>query len=160
MSDQATIWRWREAFQNDFAARMDRTIRDYYAHANHNPKLSVNGDDGKGPILVDAEVGQPVTLDASRSSDPDRQNLHFVWFHYAEAGGTGTNLADVKIGNDDAAVAHVTPTAVYRAQWLPNRQRCVGSGVAHVILAVTDEGSPKLSSYRRIVLTVRPSKTK
>ena len=23
ISDQATIWRWREAYQNDFAARMD-----------------------------------------------------------------------------------------------------------------------------------------
>ena len=26
ISDQATIWRWREAYQNDFAARMDWTI--------------------------------------------------------------------------------------------------------------------------------------
>ena len=26
-SDQATIWRWRRAFQNDFAARMDWTIQ-------------------------------------------------------------------------------------------------------------------------------------
>ena len=25
-SDQATIWRWREAFQHDFAARMDWTV--------------------------------------------------------------------------------------------------------------------------------------
>jgi hypothetical protein len=25
-SDQATIWRWRTAFQHDFAARMDWTI--------------------------------------------------------------------------------------------------------------------------------------
>ena len=36
ISDQATIWRWREAFQNDFAARMDWTVTDP-AHANHNP---------------------------------------------------------------------------------------------------------------------------
>ena len=27
ISDQATIWRWREAFQHDFAARMDWTIK-------------------------------------------------------------------------------------------------------------------------------------
>ena len=33
ISDQATIWRWREAFQNDFAARMNWTVADY-AHAN------------------------------------------------------------------------------------------------------------------------------
>ena len=35
-SDQATIWRWREAFQNDFAARMDWTIKGV-RRANHNP---------------------------------------------------------------------------------------------------------------------------
>jgi len=33
-SDQATIWRWRRAFQHDFAARMDWTIRDE-GEANH-----------------------------------------------------------------------------------------------------------------------------
>jgi hypothetical protein len=38
-SDQATIWRWREAFQNDFAARMDWTIQPY-AKANHAPNPS------------------------------------------------------------------------------------------------------------------------
>ena len=27
-SDQATIWRWRTAFQHDFAARMDWTIKE------------------------------------------------------------------------------------------------------------------------------------
>jgi hypothetical protein len=31
---------------------------------------------------------------------------------------------------------------------------CTGIGTAHVILAVTDEGSPPLTSYRRIILTV------
>ena len=41
-SDQATIWRWRTAFQNDFAARMDWTIKDP-AQANHNPEVVVNG---------------------------------------------------------------------------------------------------------------------
>ncbi len=49
-SDQATIWRWREAFQHDFAARMAWTTvqpRD----ANHNPEVVVNGQSGRGPIL-------------------------------------------------------------------------------------------------------------
>ena len=29
------------------------------------------------------------------------------------------------------------------------------AGTAHIILAVEDEGSPPLTSYRRIVLTIR-----
>ena len=155
VSDQATIWRWRNAFQNDFSARMDWTVRDF-AQANHNPCASVNGDGGKRPIRIEAEVGQTVTLDASRSSDPDGQRLHFSWFHYAESGGAGGNLADVKI-DADSAIARVTPTAVCRAAWLPAMQRCEGAGVAHIILAVTDEGTPPLTSYRRVILTVRPS---
>jgi len=42
VSDHATIWRWRDAFQNDFAARMTWTVADF-AHANHNPVAVVNG---------------------------------------------------------------------------------------------------------------------
>lgn len=157
VSDQATIWRWRGAFQNDFAARMEWTVSDF-AHANHNPVAAVNGDGGKGPILIEAAIGQPVILDASRSSDPDGQRLRFSWLHYPEAGGAGTNLADVKLENANTPIARVTATAVCRPQWLP-RGRCTGPGVAHIILTVTDEGSPPLTSYRRMILTVHPSGT-
>ena len=157
ISDQATIWRWREAFQHDFAARMDWTVADY-SHANHRPIVEVNGLGGTGVISIDAELGQPVTLDASRSSDPDGQSLHYEWFHYAEAGGTGTNLADVRIEGADTARAAVTPVAACRPPWLPQYAQCSGTGVAHIILAVTDSGSPSLTSYRRIILTVHEAK--
>jgi hypothetical protein len=30
------------------------------------------------------------------------------------------------------------------------------AGIAHVILAVEDDGAPSLTSYRRVILTVRP----
>jgi hypothetical protein len=60
-SDQATIWRWRTAFQHDFAARMDWTIKDV-GQANHNPEVVVNGQGGKAPIMVNARVGTPLNL--------------------------------------------------------------------------------------------------
>jgi hypothetical protein len=157
-SDQATIWRWREAFQNDFAARMSWTISDF-AHANHNPVVEVNGQGGSAPILLDATVGQPVVLDASGTHDPDGQNLHFSWFHYGEAGSADGNLSAISIAGADTAKATVTPTAVCRPKWLPLGPPCSGVGTAHVILAVTDDGSPRLTSYRRIVLTVHPAAT-
>jgi Protein of unknown function (DUF1593) len=156
VSDQATIWRWREAFQNDFAARMSWTVADY-AHANHPPQLEVNGQRGTAPVVLDADVGRPVTLDASQSHDPDGQKLHFHWFQYPEAGGTGTNLAEISIADDDTPRAIATPTSVCRPMWLPHIVPCQGPGVAHIILAVTDDGSPRLTSYRRIILNVRPS---
>ncbi len=156
VSDQATIWRWREAFQNDFAARMDWTVVDY-AHANHRPLVDVNGHPGTAPLMIDAQVGQPVVLDASASHDPDGQNLHFVWFHYEEAGGTGTNLAAVTIAGADTPKAVVTATAVCRPLWLPFGPPCTGTGTVHIIVAVTDDGSPRLTTYRRIILTVHGS---
>ena len=156
-SDQATIWRWREAFQNDFAARMDWTIADY-AHANHNPIVEVNGVPGTLPVIIDAEIGKPVRLDASASRDPDHQSLHYDWFHYAEAGATGANLAAVDITGADSSVAVVTPTAICRPQWLPLSTPCSGLGTAHIILAVTDDGTPPLTSYRRIILNVHAAR--
>jgi hypothetical protein len=154
-SDQATIWRWREAYQNDFAARMDWTVADY-AHANHPPVAVVNGQPGTAPVMIDAELGQPILLDASESHDPDGQPLHFAWFLYAEAGGSGTNLADVAISGANTPKAIVTPTAVCSPRWLASGGACSGTGTAHIILAVTDEGTPRLTSCRRIVLTVHP----
>jgi hypothetical protein len=154
VSDQASIWRWRQAFQNDFAARMDWTVADY-THANHNPIVEINGNRGTVPITIDAEVGKPIGLDASRSSDPDaNQSLHFSWFHYEEAGVTGTNAAAVTITGADTPRASVTPTATCRPKWLPLGPPCSGPGTAHIILAVTDSGSPQLTTYRRIILNV------
>ena len=45
---------------------MDWTIKDF-AHANHNPIVDVNGVSDTSPIVIDTEVGKPITLDASKS---------------------------------------------------------------------------------------------
>jgi len=159
VSDQATIWRWREAFQNDFAARMTWTTTDF-SHANHNPLSVVNGQGGTAPLEMDVRVGQTVTLDAGKSSDPDwtteedRQKLHFHWFHYGEAGFADGNLAALTLKGADTERVTVHADAACRPLWLPLIP-CKGDGVAHVILAVMDDGSPQLTSYRRIILHVR-----
>jgi Protein of unknown function (DUF1593) len=155
VSDQATIWRWRTSFQHDFAARMDWTVADF-ANANHNPLLEVNGQAGTAPVLIDGEVGQRIELDASQSKDPDGQKLHYSWYHYVEAGLADGNLASITIENADTAKATVTATATCSPLWLPIRKTCPPEpGTAHIILAVTDNGTPSLTSYRRIILTVR-----
>lgn len=153
VSDHATIWRWRTAFQHDFAARMDWTVKAY-AEANHNPSVIVNGKDGVAPIIIEAQVGEAVTLDASLSRDPDSQRLSYQWFHYAEAGFVpGQNMAAVTISQGDKARAIATVTAACRPNWAPANRPC-SSGVAHIILAVTDNGSTSLTSYRRVILNV------
>jgi hypothetical protein len=169
-SDQATIWRWRRAFQHDFAARMDWTIKDV-AGANHNPVPIVNGSHGKAPIEIAAEVGRPVTLDASASTDPDGDALTFSWFFYPEAGtgipsrpvvvagavpiGGGGNQNEGGIPSapdgppDPPARVTVQPSTGARTVVMPNV-----AGIAHVILSVEDNGTPALTSYRRIILRI------
>ncbi len=153
MSDQATIWRWRDAFQNDFAARMSWTVKDY-AHANHNPVVVVNGHAGTDPIYLDVKVGEQTVLDAAGTKDPDGQGLRFHWFHYQEAGAADGSLAALSIAGADSAKATVTAAATCRPAWLKIGPGCPATGTAHVIVAVTDEGSPALTAYRRVILTV------
>ncbi|MBV8834794.1 MAG: DUF1593 domain-containing protein, partial [Acidobacteriaceae bacterium] len=159
VSDQATIWRWREAYQNDFAARMDWAVNDYN-HANHNPVLEVNGNRGTAPIYLDVKVGQPLMLDAGGSYDPDGQRVQYHWFHYSEAGSTEASLAAITVSGADTAKAVVTATATCRPPWLNRGTPCPPEGVAHIVLAATDDGSPKLTSYRRVVLTVHADSSK
>ncbi len=140
-SDQATIWRWRTAFQHDFAARMDWTIKDV-REANHNPVVVVNGQAGKAPITIDATVGTPLTLDTAGTRDPDGNGLKYTWFLYQEVGPGIPGKTDprVTIENGNSARVTVTPRM---------------AGVAHIILAVEDDGMPSLTAYRRVILTIK-----
>jgi Protein of unknown function (DUF1593) len=150
VSDQATIWRWREAFQHDFAARMDWTVKPFGA-ANHPPVAAIVGPDARV-----VKQGETISFDARNSSDPDANKLTYRWFHYGEAGAdTGGNLADVTIkGNGPRAT--ITANAPCRKMWIDGFVPCKGSGIAHIILAVTDNGKPALTRYKRILITVEP----
>ena len=109
---------------------------------------------GTAPVVVDAKVGTPVTLDAAGTYDPDGNELSYTWFHYLEAGfGTAPALAALALDRNDGPRITVTPTATCRPQWLPTGP-CPATGVAHIILAVTDNGSPSLTSYRRVIFNV------
>jgi hypothetical protein len=168
-SDQATIWRWRGAFQHDFAARMDWTIKPV-AEANHNPIARVHGQDGLAPVMINATIGSPVTLDASASTDPDGHTLRFSWFYYPEA-GTGVPTRPVAagppvaIGGGGSQAEGGIPSAGADGPAQPPARvtldRTTGPritatlrtpGSAHVILVVEDEGAPSLTSYRRVIL--------
>jgi hypothetical protein len=104
-------------------------------------------------LTVDAK--QTITLDAAGSKDPDGQTLHYKWWVYEEAGLAGTHGADVIIAGATGPQAQVTINSPCRDGWIHGMMTCRGEGVAHVILEVTDEGTPRLTSYRRIVLHVR-----
>ncbi len=132
---------------------MTWTVADF-AHANHNPLVVVNGKAGTAPLELDVTAGQTVTLDAAGTTDPDGQRLQYQWFHYGEAGLADGNLAALTLEGAATSKVTVHADAPCRPLWLPMIP-CRGDGVAHVILAVTDEGTPQLTSYRRVILHVR-----
>ena len=140
-SNKATIWRWRSAYQNDFAARMDWTTKPY-EQANHPPAASLAHS-----AELSATPGARVSLSAEGSSDPDGDPLSFHWFYYPEAGAfsvqsgrTGTFI-DIQGANTKQA-SFVVPTNAFKP------------GTLHVILAVTDQGKPALTRYRRVIINV------
>ena len=172
-SDQATIWRWREAFQHDFAARMDWTIKDP-REANHNPDVVVNGRSGKAPIPVEAVVGTPLILDASGTRDADGNALTYRWFFYREAGtgipgqpvvaaglapigGGGAGEGGIPSGPEGGPREPAPRVTLENANAARVTVQPRVAGTAHVILAVEDNGSPTLTSYRRIILTIKPA---
>ena len=134
---KATLWRWRDDFQNDFAARMDWCLKSY-EEANHPPV----------PVLTHREQitvksGSGFTLDAFESFDPDGDNLSFLWFNYPEA---GTYKKPIKInGAENVHVAYFTAPEVDKEETL------------HFILKVTDKGAPALSRYKRVIVKVQPN---
>jgi hypothetical protein len=138
-SVQATIWRWREAYQHDFAARMDWCVAEEYEDANHNPRAVVWGNETRKPQFRRVRLGEEVTLDASGSSDPDGDDLRFRWIQYPEA---GTHPERIQIEHADRA----------RARFVAPRSH--PGGTLHVILEVRDDGDPSLYAYRRLIFQV------
>lgn len=138
-SNKATIWRWREAYQRDFAARMDWSVERNFAAANHNPTAVVNGDRSKRPIVMRATSGERVQLSAAGSTDPDGDRLDYVWWFYPEAGDTPPTVTIEGDGTQNASL--IIPEV-----GLPSE--------LHIILEVRDDGEPSLRSYRRVVIRV------
>ena len=141
-SNKATIWRWRSAYQNDFAARMDWTIRPY-SEANHPPVAKLNH-----PSRLSAKTSERVNLSAEGSSDPDGNALSYEWIYYGEPGtfviSSGRTGAPFKIEEANKIKAWFIAPKVTKPETM------------HVILAVTDQGKPALTRYQRVVITIYP----
>jgi hypothetical protein len=142
--NKETIWRWRSAYQNDFEARMNWSVTTNYAGANHPPVPKL-----KHASELTAKPGDTVELSAEGTSDPDGDPLSYQWFYYGEAGtftlSSGRTGAPLPIENADQQHARfVVPAKFGRA------------GTLHIILAVTDHGTPALTRYQRVVVTVAP----
>jgi hypothetical protein len=127
--------RWFEFAQRDFAARLKWTVTPTYAGANHQPRVSVTSG-----LNVTAAPGATVRLTAT-ATDPDRNTLTIKWWQYTDA---GTYPGPVAFSAPDA----LTTT-------LPVPQDATSGQTIHAILQVTDSGTPPLTSFQRVIVTVK-----
>lgn len=131
-----TLARWAEHLQNDFRARLDWCVSKR-SEANHPPRPRV-----RGSLTRTVKAGEEVTLDARGSTDPDGDTLRHEWMIYPEAGTYRGPLPEVR--NARSARATLTAPSVKEPRTL------------HVLLVVTDDGSPPLTRYRRVILNLTP----
>lgn len=133
----APLFRWRTDFQNNFAGRMDWCLKSF-ADANHEPVAVVGTDQSTSIIYLNVDQGTSINLDASASSDPDGDDLNFRWFYYPEP---GTYNGSVSINNSTSSACSVQ---------MPGNA-ATGDSI-HIVLVLKDNGSPVMTSYRRVVL--------
>ena len=122
------------AAQRDFAARIKWSVTSKYADANHAPLVTI-----EGPLNVLASPGETIRLNAN-VSDPDGDIVSIKWWQFKV--GTYPNKVDISNGNTARAKVLIPKDAV------PGQ-------TIHVIVEATDNGSPTLTSYQRIIIIVK-----
>lgn len=162
VSNYATIWRWREAYQNEMTARIGWTLTSNYSAASHPPKVMVNESTGYEPLTVSVTPGTRTHLDASGSIDVDTNHsstLRFDWIHYREV-----TLATTPDWNVAAHVPQLNFTCSSencdRVHFdLPAADvACAAEDGTchsyHVVLAATTSAETPLTRYKRVILDV------
>lgn len=136
ISSKYQTYFYSASFRN-FAARMD-WAKD--GKGNRNPVVVIDGDDSFRIFTKTPKPGETITIDASRSHDPDGNQLSFKWWILPEA---GTYKGEIEITGSNTNKASLT---------IPSDS--MGKSF-HLICEVTDDGPHQLSAYRRMIF--RPS---
>jgi len=123
------------AAQNDFAARLKWSVTPQFKDANHEPSVRINGARD-----LEARPGAVVNLRGT-VSDPDRNRVATRWWQFGDA---DTYPGEVTIA--DASAAQTT----FR---IPDD--ATPGQTIHLILEARDDGTPALTRYQRVIVTVR-----
>ena len=127
--------RFFAAAQNDFAARMQWSVTPKFSDANHPPVVRI-----KGPLPIFARSGTTIHL-LGEVSDPDQNAVRVTWWQYNDA---GTYPGDITFSDPEA----LTTTFRVPSDAKPGQ-------TIHAILEATDNGTPPLTRYQRVVITVQ-----
>ena len=102
--------------------------------------MIVNGKKGLEIIHIKAKAGETVWLDASRSFDFENDGLYFRWWNLAEAGSCREKV--------EIRQPHSSKTSLVVPEKASNT-------TIHIVCEVSDNGTPALTAYRRVVIDVR-----
>jgi hypothetical protein len=127
--------RFFAAAQNDFAARLKWSVTSNYKDANHAPVVSV-----KGPLEISVAAGSTVKLQG-QVSDPDHNEVKVTWWQYNDAGSYPGEV-------------HFADASALSTTFLVPADAKAGDTI-HVILEATDNGTPALTRYQRVIVTVK-----
>jgi len=127
---------------NDFIARMQWSSTSDFKAVNHHPVAAIGKDKSLKTINKDVLPGTVLPLDASASSDIDGNKLSYRYWVYS-APGTYKGSINMTMDSLDSPKVYV------------NIPEDASGKNFHIILEVTDNGTPALTSYRRIVVNVK-----
>lgn len=123
---------------NDFMARMQWAAE---GKGNLNPYIVIPNDTINITVTKKRKVKKgtmiSLSLDASKSFDPDGDNLQFSWWQQPEIGNT-----KVKIEQADQPIATLRIPADAKGDTI------------HIICEVHDDGPYHLPAYRRIIIKI------
>ena len=123
---------------NNFAARMDWAKT---GTGNRNPVVVINKQAGLNPLELSPSPATALTLDASASHDPDGNPLTYRWWVLKEV-GTYTRDITLPAPGTSRITVPIPPDAAGQS--------------FHIICEVTDNGTPALTAYRRVIVTPGP----
>ncbi len=133
------LTRWIPDARNSFKNRLKWSV-DEPDEVNQEPIIIINGNKSNKVIHISSAPGRKVKLDASRSFDPDNNDLTYNWFRYKNA---DSYEGDFEIDKPEEA------RQVIRVP------EDLADKTIHLVLEVRDNGIPGLVSYRRVILNLK-----
>lgn len=137
--DQNELIRWIPEATNSFMNRLQWSVKEP-GEVNREPVAVLNGDKSKHIITVQAKPEEEITLDASKSFDPDGDKIQFNWFRYREA---DSYSGDFEIDNPGGEVQTIVVPSDLKEEEI------------HLVLEVRDKGTPGLAAYRRVIIRTK-----
>ncbi len=125
--------RWIDEIQNDFATRADWCVMSY-EEANHAPVVSLTHRND-----LQAASGETVRL-SGEGEDPDGDSVSYRWWQYNDV---DSYPGEVQISNNESASASLM---------IPDDAQ--PGETIHIIFEMTDNNTPPLTRYQRVVITV------